>query len=193
MDKSDLRKILLQKRRSLSLAEWTSRSQLICQQVQKLPAFQKAKTVLTYTSFKQEPDLSGLLQDTSKVWGLPRCVGESMIWHLYLPDQLQSGAFGILEPQADAPTLQPEQVDLILVPCVGCDRQNYRLGYGGGFYDRMFSDPEWARILSIGITFEFGLVEAIEVEPWDRSLHGACTELGLVALQDTLGVRGDLA
>jgi 5-formyltetrahydrofolate cyclo-ligase len=179
MNKSELRKILLQKRRSLSQMEWQSKSQQICQQIQALPAFQTAKTILIYSSFKQEPDLSRLLQDVSKVWGLPRCVGESMVWHKYSLDQLQAGAFGILEPQSDAPTLRPEQVDLILVPCVGCDRQNYRLGYGGGFYDRMFSDPDWAKIASLGITFDFGLVDVIEVDPWDRSLHGVCTEVGV--------------
>ncbi len=180
MGKVELRKLLLQQRKNLSESEWQSKSQQICEQMRKLPTFQQAQTVLAYCSFRQEPDLSTLFAASSKTWGLPRCVGQSMVWHIYSLGGLQTGAYGILEPKPELPTLQAEQVDLILVPCVGCDRQNYRLGYGGGFYDRMFAESEWAQIPAIGITFDFGVVNAIDVEPWDRQLTGICTESGML-------------
>jgi 5-formyltetrahydrofolate cyclo-ligase len=91
---------------------------------------------------------------------------------------LQSGAFGILEPAADWPQLVVSEVDLILVPCLGCDRAGYRLGYGGGFYDRLLADPDWAQIPTIGITFSPMWVETLPIDLWDRPLDRICTELG---------------
>jgi 5-formyltetrahydrofolate cyclo-ligase len=178
MQKAELRKQLIQQRRSLSQAEWQQHSHLICDQLQRSTLFQQAQTVLSYCSINQEPDLSALLTSMDKTWGLPRTVEKSLIWHQWTPDglSLQIGQFGILEPAPESPTIEAKQVDLLLVPCVGCDRRGYRLGYGAGFYDRLFSLPEWKDKPAIGIVFEFGLVEKLAIDPWDRSLFAICTE-----------------
>lgn len=177
MQKVELRKQLIQQRRSLSQTEWQHRSDLICEQLQRSTVFQKAKTVLSYCSARQEPDLSALLT-IDKLWGLPRCVENTLIWHQWTTDglPLQPGKFGILEPDPESPTIEANQVDLILVPCVGCDRQGYRLGHGAGFYDRLFSLPEWKNKPAIGIIFEFALVEKLPIDPWDQKLSAICTE-----------------
>jgi 5-formyltetrahydrofolate cyclo-ligase len=65
--------------------------------------------------------------------GFPRCVGDTLVWHIWTPSSahlLQTGAYGIPEPCPTAPTLASSEVDLILVPAVACDYQGYRLGYG---------------------------------------------------------------
>jgi 5-formyltetrahydrofolate cyclo-ligase len=87
------------------------------------------------------------------------------------------GAYGILEPHPQAPTLSPSEVDLILVPAVACDLQGYRLGYGGGFYDRMLSNPAWAKLPTIGIVFDFAHLAQLPKDPWDQPLHHVCTEI----------------
>lgn len=181
MDKPTLRRQWLADRRSLSPADWQQRSGEICRQLRQLPIYQQARTVLAYSSHRQEPDLSALFDDRAKIWGLPRCVDRDLVWHRYDRrfDTLQSGAFGILEPAADWPQLLAAQVDLILVPCVGCDRRGYRLGYGGGFYDRLLVDPDWATIATIGISFSATLVETLPNDPWDRPLDMVCTESGV--------------
>ena len=92
---------------------------------------------------------------------------------------LQRGAYGIPEPHPTAPTLEPAQVDLILVPCVACDFRGYRLGYGGGFYDRLLSSGEWASKPTIGIVFEFAYLPQLPIDPWDKMLQSVCTETGL--------------
>ncbi|WP_013322420.1 5-formyltetrahydrofolate cyclo-ligase [Gloeothece verrucosa] len=176
LSKTSLRKQLLSKRRSLAHAVWREKSDRLVQRLQSSSVFREAKTILAYFSFRQEPDLSPLFTDHCK-WGFPRCVEQSLVWHLWQFGQpLQKGIYGIEEPLTDAPQLIPTEVDLILVPAVACDRFGYRLGYGGGFYDRMLADPQWQNIPSIGIVFDFAFLPHLPIESWDQPLDGICTE-----------------
>jgi 5-formyltetrahydrofolate cyclo-ligase len=162
--------------------EWHDKSDRLCQHLQSSEWFTQAQTILSYVSFRQEPDLSPLWQLPQR-WGLSRCVGQSLVWHLWLPQTsppLQAGAYGIPEPQPDTPTLDPDEVDLILVPAVACDDRGYRLGYGAGFYDRMLSLSEWQNKRTIGIVFEFAHLPELPIDPWDQPLDAVCTEAGLV-------------
>jgi 5-formyltetrahydrofolate cyclo-ligase len=183
LTKTELRKLLLTTRKSLSPEAWKEKSDRLCSHLQTSSLFTEAKTILAYFSFRQEPDLIPLFT-TPKKWGFPRCVGKELSWHIWQPgDTLHRGAYGILEPPLDAPKIEPSEVDLIVVPAVGCDFRGYRLGYGGGFYDRMLSQAEWESKITIGIIFEFALLAAVPVESWDKPLHGICTESGLEIIQ----------
>jgi 5-formyltetrahydrofolate cyclo-ligase len=180
LTKTELRKSFLQTRKSLSPEAWREKSDRICNHLQNSPLFERAKTVLAYFSFRQEPDLSPLFV-TPRQWGFPRCVGKELSWHIWQPgDLLHSGSYGILEPLPDAPKIDQSEVDLILVPAVGCDLRGYRLGYGGGYYDRMLSKAEWESKIAIGIIFEFASIAQLPVDSWDQTLHGICTESGLI-------------
>jgi 5-formyltetrahydrofolate cyclo-ligase len=177
MGKTELRKSLLKTRQAMPLTQWKKKSDSICQNLLNFPQFNLAKTILAYFSFRQEPDLSLLFTQTSHRWGFPRCVDNSLFWHIWTPkDSVINGAYGITEPHPEAPTINPAEVDLILIPCVACDYQKYRLGYGGGYYDRMLSSPEWANKLTIGIVFEFAYLPELPIELWDQPLQGVCTE-----------------
>ena len=178
LTKTELRRSLLQTRKSLSPEAWREKSDRICNHLQNSPLFTQAKTILAYFSFRQEPDLSPLFT-TPKKWGFPRCVGKDLSWHIWQPgDALHTGIYGILEPLPDAPKIDHSEVDLILVPAVGCDLRGYRLGYGGGYYDRMLSKAEWESKIAIGMIFEFALIAQLPVDSWDQPLHGICTESG---------------
>ncbi|PPS46066.1 5-formyltetrahydrofolate cyclo-ligase [Chroococcidiopsis sp. TS-821] len=177
--KTKLRRLLLQKRQSMTQQEWQEKSDRICFHLQSSSLFFQAKTVLSYFSVRQEPELSRLFT-INKSWGLPRCVDKSLTWHLWnAGDDVQIGAYNIPEPHARAPLISVSEVDLILVPAIACDTQGYRLGYGGGFYDRLLSCPEWMSKPAIGITFDFAYLEQLPVEAWDKPLDGVCTETGL--------------
>jgi 5-formyltetrahydrofolate cyclo-ligase len=179
LTKTELRKSLLKTRKSLSPEKWREKSDILCNLLQNSPLFIEAKTILAYFSFRQEPDLSPLFT-TPRKWGFPRCVGKDLSWHLWQPsDTLRTGAYGILEPLPDAPKIDASEVDLILVPAVGCDVRGYRLGYGGGYYDRMLTLPEWRSKIAIGTIFEFALFAQLPIDSWDKPLHGICTESGL--------------
>lgn len=175
--KSEVRRILLQKRRALTVEEWEKKSDRLCYRLRSLSVLTQAKTVLAYFSFRQEPDLSPLFTDSQWHWGFSRCVENSLVWHRWKPGEpLSKGNYGIFEPNSDSPILMPHEVDLILVPAVACDARGYRLGYGGGFYDRLLSSADWASKPTIGIVFEFAYVSQLPVDPWDKPLHSICTE-----------------
>jgi 5-formyltetrahydrofolate cyclo-ligase len=183
LGKAKLRRSLLKTRQSMSVEDWREKSDRICSHLQSSPLFIQAQTILAYFSFRQEPDLSPLFKDPKHHWGFPRCIDKSLSWHSWKPEEpLQIGAYGIFEPLSDSPRLQPDEVDLILVPAVACDERGYRLGYGGGFYDRMLSSPEWASKPTIGIVFEFAYLPYLLIDSWDKSLQAICTETELRAI-----------
>ncbi|WP_404784167.1 5-formyltetrahydrofolate cyclo-ligase [Altericista sp. CCNU0014] len=182
--KKALRKQLLAQRRALTADAWKFKSDAICLKLAQSEWVQNAQTILVYWGDRQEPDLRPLWEHhfPDKQWGLPRCVEKQLVWHRWQPmeaNQLQPGPYGILEPLPTLPILLPSAVDLILVPAVGCDRRGFRLGYGGGFYDRLFGDPAWANIPTIGIVFEFAFLAELTPDPWDYPLKAVCTELGM--------------
>ncbi len=183
-DKAMLRRSLLKHRQSMGQEEWQIRSHRLCNRLQQSELFQKASTVLAYFSIRNEPDLSSLFHLDEYQWGFPRCVGKNLTWHNWSPQgtmPLQPGAFGIQEPHPDTPMLSAEEVDLILVPAVACDRQGYRLGYGGGFYDRLLSTPAWKYKPTIGIVFSYALFDTLPTDSWDCPLTAVCTDDALVA------------
>ena len=180
LSKQELRRSLLEKRASLTPTQWRTKSDCICHQLQAFPLYQQARTVLAYFSFRQEPDLSPLFNnhsDREKRWSFPRCVGKSLTWHLWQPgEQLGKSKYGTSEPLATSPAISASEAELILVPAVACDRQGYRLGYGGGFYDRRLTAAEWVNIPTIGIVFDFTYLTTLPIDSWDIKMYYICTE-----------------
>lgn len=179
--KETQRRTLLKARQRMPERILQEKSASICQHLQNWPVFVRSRLTLAYCSFRGEPDLSTLLQQ-QRVWGLPRCEGNQLIWHRWFPTcqwHLRPGTYGITEPDPASPTVEPHRVDLVLVPCVACDINGYRLGYGGGFYDRMLASRDWANKITIGIVFEYARLPQIPRESWDIPLNGICTESGL--------------
>lgn len=202
VDKGTFRKQLLKRRQQMPKAEWQKKSSAICKHLEASYLLGNARTILAYTSFRQEPDLMPLIhhlaQSTAhpqpmkveapiqhRTLGFPRCAEKSLFWHQWHPDQpdaMVSGAYGILEPKDCLPLITPQMLgpqDVLLVPAAGCDRHGYRIGYGGGFYDRLLSQPEWSVVTTIGVVFDFAYVDQLPVDPWDQPLDGVCTENGL--------------
>lgn len=182
LSKADWRQKLLQQRRELQPETWRNWSDRLSDHLVMTPLVQQAETIVAYWPLRQEPDLTPLLIDYPKRWGLPRCVGKTLLWHQWQPqDALCKGQYGLQEPSPIAPALTAKEVDLLLIPAVACDRAGYRLGYGGGYYDRLLADPAWRQIPAIGITFAFAHVDTLPHDPWDQPLSGICTEAGFWA------------
>lgn len=177
-NKSELRQELLKKRCSISPEIWQTKSKEICHNLELFNLFIKAKTICSYFSFRGEPDLSILSNNNlTKKWAFPRCENKDLIWHSWTSkDELKKGKYGIKEPCFQLPQITFQEIDLILVPALACDDSGYRLGYGGGYYDRMFSKKDWQNIPTIGIIFESFYLAQLPSDSWDRKLDYVCTE-----------------
>lgn len=93
--------------------------------------------------------------------------------------RMTKNRYGIAEP-VDARALRARQLDLLLMPLVGFDRQGHRLGMGGGYYDAtlayMRHRRSWRKPRLVGIAYECQRVEKLPHDPWDMPLDAVLTE-----------------
>ena len=91
-------------------------------------------------------------------------------------EDLAPGPWNIPEPKLEKlRPLEPEEIDFVVVPGVAFDQQGNRLGYGGGYYDRFFTQLR-AEVPLVAITFEVQVLAEIPVAPWDRQVDLLITE-----------------
>ena len=130
---------------------------------------------------KNEVDLTPLLtRHSEKRWVLPRIIPEEdhrMVFHPYDAARLVRHPFGMAEPAADLPTVPPEALELVLVPGLAFDRHGWRLGYGGGYYDRFLKG--FAGI-SAGIVFHALLLDDLPHGEFDVPVQWVVTEEGML-------------
>ena len=138
--KAELRKQVLQEMKAISQEQKQAMDQALTDQFLKHPFYQEAKVIVTYLSFPHEFQTQGLieqaLKDDKKVL-IPKTYPKGrMDFVVYHPQQLVKTAFGLLEPQGDLEVVDASQIDLIHVPGLVFTTKGYRIGYGGGYYDR---------------------------------------------------------
>ena len=138
--KAELRKQVLQEMKSLSQEQKQAMDQALTDQFLKHPFYQEAKVIATYLSFPHEFQTQELieqaLRDGKKVL-IPKTYPKGrMDFVVYDPQQLVKTSFGLLEPQRDLEVVDASRIDLIHVPGLAFTTEGYRIGYGGGYYDR---------------------------------------------------------
>lgn len=98
-------------------------------------------------------------------------------------DAMKSAAWGIAEPLDDKPALDP---DIVLVPLLAFDMRGYRLGYGGGFYDRTLQRLRKLKpVVAVGLAYDELRVDAVPVESYDERLDWVLTPSGPVHCLDS--------
>ncbi|MCC7016821.1 MAG: 5-formyltetrahydrofolate cyclo-ligase [Rhodospirillales bacterium] len=138
--------------------------------------------VSAYWPFRGEPDLRGFLERVGARGGrtaLPVVVarGEPLLFRLWAKGEpLERGVWNIPVPAKDA---QPVVPDVVIAPVVGFDPGCYRLGYGGGFFDRTLAVmPKRPRILGVG--YKRAAIATIYPQPHDIPMDAIVTEDGIV-------------
>ena len=138
--KSELRKQVLHEMKAISQEQKQFIDQALTEQLSQHPFYQEAKVIATYLSFPHEFQTQELieqaLRDCKKVL-IPKTYPKGrMDFVVYDPQQLVKTSFGLLEPQGDLEVVDVSQIDLIHVPGLAFTTEGYRIGYGGGYYDR---------------------------------------------------------
>ena len=141
-------------------------------------------TVSTYAPFRGEPGLSSLVASVIERGGrhaLPVVIerGQPLVFRLWAPGEpLERGIWNIPQPPAHVAAVVP---DVIIAPVVGFDRDCYRLGYGGGFYDRtLASIPKRPRVFAVG--YSQALLATIYPLPHDVRMTAVVTEDGILEI-----------
>ena len=138
--KSELRKQVLKEMKAIPQKQKNSMDRALTDRLLHHPFYQEAKVIATYLSFPHEFQTQGLidqaLRDGKKVM-IPKTYPKGrMEFVVYDPQQLVKTSFGLLEPQGNLEVVDTSQIDLIHVPGLAFTTEGYRIGYGGGYYDR---------------------------------------------------------
>ena len=144
-EKRLLREEMLQRRSAVSREEKAESDKRIVQSVIASDLFEHAQTIFVYCSTKEEINtysiISAALQ-VGKTICVPRCEnerGNMTARKIRSISDLVPGKFRILEPHETSEIILPEEIDLCIVPCLAADVFGFRLGYGGGYYDRFLA------------------------------------------------------
>lgn len=152
MIKERLRQEVLAKLEIVDRAEKAQMDTFLMEKLCSLPSYQEAEVVATYLSMEEEIDTSLLLtqvQKDGKRLVVPKVIAEGqMIFVDYDPEDLVLSYFGVWEP-ASSVAVAKEEIDLIHVPGVVFNERGYRIGHGGGYYDRYLADYEGATVSTI--------------------------------------------
>ena len=145
-----------------------------------LAALSAYDSFLIYYSFGSETDthaiISALLSAGKRVF-LPRVEGENIAPVQYFGDQskLVKNSMGIYEPQGQA---YAGEIEVCVTPLLAVNPRGFRLGYGGGYYDRFFAANE--NILKVGLGYYLQLTDEFCEEPHDIALDLFITEKGII-------------
>ncbi len=177
MDKAEVRKQIRELKRAVPLEEKILRSEGIMRQVEALPAFQQAGTVLLYWSMADEVQTHAFVKKwyKDKVLLLPCVDGDDLRLRQYTgPECMVAGEqFGIGEPMGEE-FMNLDAVELIMVPGVAFDRMGNRMGRGRGFYDRLLKSTPNA--MKVGVAFDFQLLDSVPTEPHDVKMDKVIVE-----------------
>ncbi|QEK11485.1 5-formyltetrahydrofolate cyclo-ligase [Crassaminicella thermophila] len=181
--KKIIREEILKKRKALSSNEITRKSDKIFHKLKTFPSYQNAENVMVYLDFRNEVKtnkiIDDLLEENKNVLipiSIPK-TREMILSQLLDPKkELVKGTYGILEPKKEyIRKVNPEIVDLIIVPGVAFDPRGYRIGYGGGYYDR-FLDKISKNVLSIALAFDLQIIDNIPNDSFDKPVDYIITE-----------------
>ncbi|EKD41904.1 MAG: hypothetical protein ACD_73C00447G0001 [uncultured bacterium] len=176
--KEELRKSILQKRLDLSPAFIHEQSQKIQKAVLNLPLWVQSQKIGLYSAVKNEVEtmllfMTGLEQGKNIYF--PRVEQGLHFYEVLGPEDMQKGAWAILEPKQHCEPLgEEEKLDLVIVPGVVFDKSRNRIGYGKGFYDgvlKQFLET------SIALAYDFQVVEEIKADSWDVKVKKIITDV----------------
>ena len=169
--KDDYRKEILAIRKKIINKK--KKSTIIVDKILKLDIYNKARVVALYNSLASEVDISYLIDKSlnNKIVLLPRVYNDKMEFIIINKDtKYIKSSFNVLEPIGE---IYHGNIDLIIVPGISFDKNNNRLGYGKGYYDKYLYNKD---IYKIGVCFSKQLVSILPTDDYDIKMDMIITE-----------------
>jgi len=187
--KRELRKEMIELRATMGEAYRARTEAMLAARLLGTAMWKKAQNVLlfnaTYREVSTKPLIDAALASGKKLY-LPRIKDKDMEFYLVSSrDDIGPGSFGIPEPTSkiSLPADFPFETTLCIVPALACDREGYRLGFGGGYYDRYLSKRN---LRTVTIVYDRCVVSMLPREEFDIPVNAVITERGFVFGQDWL-------
>lgn len=181
MSKQIIRQRLLNQRQQLEYPSCVRSSNAVQDFVLASAVYARSDSLALYAPVHNEVHTERLLKaalESGKRVCFPRLENGLVVFvEVAEGDDLQTGQFGVAEPQGQA-VIAPELLDLVMVPGVGFDRQGHRIGYGLGYYDRALAECNHATF--VGLAYSFQVVERLPEEEHDIRLDYLVTEKEMV-------------
>lgn len=180
MRKQDIRKIIKRKREEIDKQIKKELDLRIMNNFFNSDYINKSNVIFIYVNMESEintVDIITRLLNMGKRIAVPKVLpGNKEMVALEiksLSDLNESGAFGILEPDITKKDVGDE-VDLIILPGLAFDKRGYRIGYGGGFYDRFLQ--RYNNVKRVSLCYNFQIIENIPEEDFDEAIDIIITE-----------------
>ena len=181
-EKKILRKEILTKRKNIDIVEKEKMDRKISDKFYESKYYREAKKIFIYISYDSEINtkeiINTALKDNKKIY-VPRTEFKTKLMdavEITSLDNLIESEYGILEPSLEERHINPNNLDLIVVPGVAFDRYGGRMGYGAGFYDRYFKRISKDRIKKLSLAYDFQILEKIPMNEQDVPVNYIITE-----------------
>ena len=176
--KKEIRKAIRGIKKEMGEALLLEKSLAVQHNLFKEVDFSPYRTILLYYALPDEVNTNMLLSSLSNHLGgdkriiLPVVSGEILILKEYIPNEVANGYMNILEPQ-EGESIDPSEIEIAVIPGIAFDSKCNRMGRGKGFYDKLLPHMECR---TIGLGFDFQIVESIPCETFDKPLDMVITE-----------------
>jgi 5-formyltetrahydrofolate cyclo-ligase len=176
---NQLRAKALRARREMDEDERAAASELICKRVIHSSIFFASQSIACYLPMEDEVDTRSIIE---AAWRANKRVfvpvlrerRKMLFRELSHKTPLAQNSYGIWEP-VDGKQILPRHLDIAIVPTVAFDKNNNRIGMGGGYFDRCFAYLKhrqlWFRPKLVGVAFACQEVEQVRPNPWDIRLY----------------------
>ena len=170
--KKEVRKELLYLRDNLE--DRYNKSMIIKNKILDLDIYKNSKVIGLYYSMKSEVDTKELIKDSlslGKKVLLPRIINKNKMIFIEINNDTEydKSPFGVMEPIGE----EYKDIDLIICPGVAFDKENNRLGYGRGYYDKYLAKHD---IYKIGICYHEQLIDKLDIEEHDIKMNSVITD-----------------
>jgi len=188
-EKKLLRKELLAAHNALSAVERLEGDKEILRLAVDMLPYRQALRLFVFVGTGWEADTRPLIREAlaqGKQVAVPRCLpaGRMDACLIHSLDELRLvPPLGLWEPEAGTPVLPLRDVDFALVPCIACDTAGYRLGRGGGYYDRFLRDGAFVKA---AVCRRVMLRKKLPAEAHDEKVDFIITEAGIIDCRDGL-------